>query len=1010
MPALTGWGAGTVPMAPSTAVLTILAGAAIVLRAGLSPRRDAVRLATILAVIGATAALLLLAQRIRGAYWTVEHLGLRIDGTILGVPIGYISPITAFCFLLANLVLLALPSDLVRRSFWRVTLALSGAGLAGVMGFALLLAHAFGVPLLWRAAAIPPALNTAVVLLIMGLSLLVLSGRERHEPRVSPADGSRSGRVLVLIFIVFVAVSVTGGYAYYRQEEREVRREAESQLEVVAKLKAIGLTQWRTERLGDGAVMQHSTVLSAAFERFLQAPADSVAEALIRDWLRSFEGHHQYDRAFVFDAHGMTRMSLTPEPPSRLIVEEAATVLRTGTVTLRDFYLDERDHRPHLAVLAPILSHTGAARPIGVLALRIDPDTYLQPYVGAWPATSATAEALLVRRDGDHVVFLSDLRFERNAQLRRRISLDDLQILAVQAVRGRTGGAEGLDYRGEQVLGALYRIPDSPWYLIARMDVAEFRAEMWGRLWLVAAFTIVLVAGGASTLGFIRRSQRARFYRKRAELTSAPQESEERLRLALVAADQGLYDLDVLTGEALVSPEYATMLGYDAAEFRETNDAWIERMHMDNRPTVVAAYRNYIAGVNDEYRVEFRQRTKSGDWKWILSLGKVASRAEDGAPLRMLGTHTDITARKTAELRSQRLAQLYAALSQCNQAIVRCVDEAALFPQICRDIVVFGGMQAAWIGLVDDVTGQVRRVAAFGGGLLADAVADPLAEAAIRDERTVWCNDARNEQQAYHPGGTLAGVTSAAIAALPLCREGRVVGVLTVCASSVGAFDEDNRALFTEMATDISFALDNFARDRARREAEENLRESLERFELANRATFNVIWDWDIQTGALWWNHNFYTAFGYRHEEVEPTVEALTSRIHPDDRDRIDASLHQAVVSRVGTWLDEYRLRRSDGTYAVVVDRGHISRNADGCAMRMIGAMEDVTARKEAQTKMAEQLVELRRWYNATLGREGRVREIKAEVNALLSRLGEPPRYANTGARDEHPPAPGFEW
>jgi PAS domain-containing protein len=74
------------------------------------------------------------------------------------------------------------------------------------------------------------------------------------------------------------------------------------------------------------------------------------------------------------------------------------------------------------------------------------------------------------------------------------------------------------------------------------------------------------------------------------------QESEERLRLALRAANQGLYDLNLRTGEAIVNPEYATMLGYDYATFVETNAKWIERLHPDDREIAVNIYQEYIIG------------------------------------------------------------------------------------------------------------------------------------------------------------------------------------------------------------------------------------------------------------------------------------------------------------------------------------------------------------------------------------------------------------------------------
>jgi two-component system, cell cycle sensor histidine kinase and response regulator CckA len=136
-------------------------------------------------------------------------------------------------------------------------------------------------------------------------------------------------------------------------------------------------------------------------------------------------------------------------------------------------------------------------------------------------------------------------------------------------------------------------------------------------------------------------------------------QSKERLRLALKAANQGLYDLNMKTGEAEVSPEYATMIGYDPAEFHETHAAWLERLHPEDREPVAAIYRDYIAGKITEYQVEFRQRTRSGDWKWILSLGKIVERDDRGEPSRMLGTHTDITERKRAEAEKDALqAQL----------------------------------------------------------------------------------------------------------------------------------------------------------------------------------------------------------------------------------------------------------------------------------------------------------------------------------------------------------------
>ncbi len=144
-------------------------------------------------------------------------------------------------------------------------------------------------------------------------------------------------------------------------------------------------------------------------------------------------------------------------------------------------------------------------------------------------------------------------------------------------------------------------------------------------------------------------------------------ESEERLRLSLQSANQGLYDLNIQTGAAIVNREYAKMLGYDPETFVETNAAWLERLHPDDRDGTAKAYSDYINGLLPEYRVEFRQKTKDGNWKWILSLGKVVGYDAEGKPQRMLGTHTDITERKLAETELRKLTQ---AVEQSANAVV----------------------------------------------------------------------------------------------------------------------------------------------------------------------------------------------------------------------------------------------------------------------------------------------------------------------------------------------------
>lgn len=135
--------------------------------------------------------------------------------------------------------------------------------------------------------------------------------------------------------------------------------------------------------------------------------------------------------------------------------------------------------------------------------------------------------------------------------------------------------------------------------------------------------------------------------RKQAE--TAMRESEERLRMALSATHQGLYDLNVQTGDAIVSAEYANMLGYAHENFHENKQNWRDRLHPEDYPEVVRAFRKHLQGKTDEYRVEFRQKRANGEWCWILSVGAVVEWDMNKQALRMLGTVLDITEKKKTD-------------------------------------------------------------------------------------------------------------------------------------------------------------------------------------------------------------------------------------------------------------------------------------------------------------------------------------------------------------------------
>jgi PAS domain S-box-containing protein/putative nucleotidyltransferase with HDIG domain len=137
--------------------------------------------------------------------------------------------------------------------------------------------------------------------------------------------------------------------------------------------------------------------------------------------------------------------------------------------------------------------------------------------------------------------------------------------------------------------------------------------------------------------------------RKQAE--KALQESEKRLSLALEATADGIYDVDFGTGKTYHSPRYAAMLGYGPAELPLSagSGTWEGLLHPDDRESAVRTLDRCLKGEADGYDMEFRMRTKTGDWRWIQSSARVVGRDLAGNPLRLVGTHRDITERKQAQ-------------------------------------------------------------------------------------------------------------------------------------------------------------------------------------------------------------------------------------------------------------------------------------------------------------------------------------------------------------------------
>jgi PAS domain S-box-containing protein len=556
------------------------------------------------------------------------------------------SPVSAFCFLLASLSFLSSLSRTAIRP-WRSTLALGVAGVLVGTSFVFLLAYFFGSPLLYGGTFIPPALNSVLALVMLGLALMALAGWEVGRSGRLPGGGSKTAFAFALIFVLLAAAIITVGYRSYRNYERSYYSTAERQLMTIADLKVEELVQYRKERLEDASVFLNNDGFSVLVKRFLTNPEDVDAQWQIQEWADKFIAMEQYDHVRLLDVHGVTRLSSPVGLPQVTFVSQRIPqVMGSNQVTFRDLHLNEIDHRAYMNIMVPIFEEQDVRRPLGIFYLRIDPEKYLYPFIKRWPMPSETGETLLVRRDGNDVLYLNNLRYRTNAALNLRVSLEQTNVSAVKVALGQSGIVKGVDYRGVPVIAAVRAVTDSPWFLVAKLDQAEVYAPLHERLRLTILLAGLLLIGAGLGIGMFWRHQRVRFYKEQYKMAEALRESEERFGRVFEEGPTGMAMLDETFRFIQVNPAFASMLGYSGEELQKMT--FPDITHPDEVQRDVEQVRRLLRGELAVYRAEKRYVARSGKELWgLVQVSVVLNSA--GAFRYFLAIVSDITERKRTE-------------------------------------------------------------------------------------------------------------------------------------------------------------------------------------------------------------------------------------------------------------------------------------------------------------------------------------------------------------------------
>ena len=311
------------------------------------------------------------------------------------------------------------------------------------------------------------------------------------------SSSKKSANLLLAIFIILTLFLCIGGNGLYRYQKKAITIEKHDELAAISKLKVDQIVSWRKERLENARSIYNNQAIVTHINQYIQGIDHYVNYLTISRWMKAILEEPDYSMVTLIDPSGKIIINSNPKKTltesGKRIIEQAELC---KDVVFSDLHKDN-DNYVHIDLAVPLYLNSEIKEGFsGVVFLRIDPEKFLYPMVLSWPTPSRTSEILLVRRDGDSVLYLSELRYKQHSALRLRKSMTDTHILSVKAVSGITDVLEGIDYRGIKVLGVSCPVSGSSWFVVTKVDIDEIYHPIYTfAIWIfIITFLLILIA------------------------------------------------------------------------------------------------------------------------------------------------------------------------------------------------------------------------------------------------------------------------------------------------------------------------------------------------------------------------------------------------------------------------------------------------------------------------------------------------------------------------------------
>jgi len=755
--------------------------------------------------------------------------------------------------------------------------------------------------------------------------------------------------------IILMALIFSLGLAFYIQQKNRMESQAEKSLVAVAELKAKQITDWREERLNDAAALSDGPFLRDLVTDFLESTDHPPAPQLIERF-SSFKRNFKCSDILILDPVGNVRFSLVNERPFPIIEEskkDLFTALETGNPLLTELHFDVHENNPHIGVIAPIIGENG---PIAAVVLHSDATEFLYPLIHMWPYPSESAETILVRRDGDSVLYLNNLRFKNETALKLRVPLDTEEVPAVLAVKGKEGIYSGRDYRGVEVISALKHIPDSDWYIETKIDRAEALSEWHDRaniLWLLILFILASVVAGA---GFAAQRTSKKHYKSLFMAESTLRENLERYRVTMRSIGDAVIGTDAQGRVRMMNPVAETLTGWSEQDAigKMLEDVFRIVNEYTHEPVV-----NPVRRVVQEGKII----GLANHTMLIARDGQERPIADSAAPIlddenNIIGTvlifrdQTEERETQEALVRSERFLRR-------RMELIDFAHDHSIHDILQKTLDIIGEETDSPIGFYHSVDVDQKNLTlqawstktvkefckAEGHGMHYGIEQAGVWVDCVRERRPVIHNDyASLPHRKGLPEGHAPVIRELVV---PVMREDLIVAIVGIGNKPIVYSEKD--VDFAKFFADVSWELV------LRKTSEEQLRKNEAALSRSQQIAHVGSWELDVTQNRLEWSDETYRIFGIAPNAFPATYEAFLDMVHPEDKKLVDAAYSNSLRDEKDGYEIGHRIVRKDnGETRHVIEKCIHERDSHGQIIRSVGMVQDITRRRLMEKSLRE--------------------------------------------------------